>query len=223
MKFDGGTNPSDSVVASFDPFIGRTEFTAEAWVRLNAYSQYGALFSSTAFTGVQVSGDVGYGANRNRWGGVSWRSTTTNVNIFSQQTITPGSWQHIVLQLDAGELSLWVNGVKNSSALGFDAVRDIPEYRAISGVMFAVGDGPRSPDNAGDEGLVGDVDEVRLSSIARYSSTFTPPMHFEADGDTYLLWTFDEDGSVVVDHSAAGHNGTMIRTPTRIEMPGCTR
>jgi len=57
--------------------------------------------------------------------------------------------------------------------------------------------------------LHGAIDELRLSSIARYTEDFTPPIRHEADDDTIALWRMDEgDGQTTTDE-VEGREGTL--------------
>jgi hypothetical protein len=75
----------------------------------------------------------------------------------------------------------------------------------------------------------GIIDEVRISSVARYTvGGYTPPTApFVPDTDTVALWHFDEaDGEQLAMDAATGHPGTLgLNTstensdPTRIDIP----
>ncbi len=52
--------------------------------------------------------------------------------------------------------------------------------------------------------------QVRISRIARYSESFSPPLHFEKDQDTLVLYRFDEgQGDVLNDSSGNGYHGAI--------------
>jgi hypothetical protein len=56
----------------------------------------------------------------------------------------------------------------------------------------------------------GQLDEVRLSNIARYSTSFTPAERHEPDEHTLALYHFDVgQGDVLTDSSRNGHHGTI--------------
>jgi len=61
-------------------------------------------------------------------------------------------------------------------------------------------------------GLPGTVDELRISTIDRYKSSFVPARRFTSDANTYLLWHMDEPGTGtdIVDASGNGRNGTIV-------------
>ena len=58
--------------------------------------------------------------------------------------------------------------------------------------------------------FVGLIDEVRISTTARYDREFIPLVRFEPDRDTIALYHFDEgSGDVARDASGNGHHGTV--------------
>lgn len=58
--------------------------------------------------------------------------------------------------------------------------------------------------------LRAEVDEVRLSSVARYTSNFVPQTRFSVDSDTMRLWHFDEaSGAVAQDASGNGRHFSL--------------
>ena len=72
----------------------------------------------------------------------------------------------------------------------------------------------------------GFIDEVRISSVARYSSEFIPDIFFESDDSTKLLFHFNEgNGSVVYDVSNNSNIGNIFgatwsdNVPTTIDPP----
>jgi len=65
----------------------------------------------------------------------------------------------------------------------------------------------------GSRGFTGQIDEVRISSVARYNGDFTPPaenQRFRRDEHTFALYHFDEGtGEVFKDSSGNGHHGKI--------------
>ena len=198
-----GSNRGTAVSVPFAAYAGRTSLTIEGWVRVNAYTQYGRLFTLNNgliagagygdVMGVGVGGDIGYGANRNRW--VS--------NVFGLSTIALNSWQHVAWVYDTGTARLFVNGVlQGSSAL---------TLTAYPSAIFSIGAALGSTCNNNNSVLNGMVREVRISSAARYSAGFTPALRLTTDADTMLLWHFDEGtGTMVTDASGNGRHGTFL-------------
>jgi len=58
--------------------------------------------------------------------------------------------------------------------------------------------------------LIGTIDEIRISTAARYSRDFVPERHFQADADTLALYHCDEgQGNVIGDCTGKGHDGVI--------------
>lgn len=56
----------------------------------------------------------------------------------------------------------------------------------------------------------GEVDELRISASARYTTSFTPSPILSADADTLTLYRFETyAGSVAYDYSGHGHDGAI--------------
>ena len=63
----------------------------------------------------------------------------------------------------------------------------------------------------GSAGLVGTIDQARVSQSARYTKDFTPQKRFALDADTLALYHFDEgSGDVLKDSSGNGHHGKIV-------------
>ena len=80
--------------------------------------------------------------------------------------------------------------------------------RATAGrYRFSIG---RSPTISG-ERFRGVIDEVRISSVARYTGDFTPALRHEPDEHTLALYHFDEgEGDIAIDSSGHGHDGKIF-------------
>ena len=59
--------------------------------------------------------------------------------------------------------------------------------------------------------MAGQIDEVRISTVARYVEDFDPAVRFQADPVTLGLWHFDEGvGRSTADWSGHNFNGNFI-------------
>ncbi len=57
----------------------------------------------------------------------------------------------------------------------------------------------------------GTIDEIRISTTARFDKDFTPDARFEADKDTLALYHCDEgQGEELKDSSGNGHHGKIV-------------
>lgn len=71
--------------------------------------------------------------------------------------------------------------------------------------------------------LNGKIDEVRISSVARYDTNFVPSIHFDNDNYTRALYHFNEaTGDIVYDSSGNNNNGTIYGAIWSNDVPGVT-
>ena len=95
------------------------------------------------------------------------------------------------------------------------AVRTAKEHRLyVDGRLVARTEvsGPlpviATPFSIGGDAFRGIIDQVRVSSVARYDAEFTPATTFAVDKDTMLLFVFDEgEGDELEDDTDNEHDG----------------
>lgn len=107
-------------------------------------------------------------------------------------------WHHVALVYDAlaGQARAYYDGVQRCSATCSASNSDQP---------LKVGKGITG------NPLEGALDEMRISSVARYASAFTPPVGpFACDGSTRALWHFDEFEGATVFHDACGATDNLL-------------
>jgi len=84
---------------------------------------------------------------------------------------------------------------------------------------------PRSDDfflghvAAGGSPLIGSLDEIRVSSIVRYTTNFdnSLPVRHRIDVNTIAYWRLDQkSGNTANDSSGNGRHGTLVGTPNPI-------
>jgi hypothetical protein len=99
-------------------------------------------------------------------------------------TLVPNSWYHIAVVINNGHVISYVDGVQRS-----DTVSTIHNSN-LDFVIGAIKD--VSYYSTGAYPLVGYLDEMRISNVARYSANFTPSLTpFSVDGSTKLLLHFE--------------------------------
>lgn len=143
--------------------------------------------------------------------GKSWR-------VEAEAPVAAGEWIHVAgvfQEEDRGpdRLSLYVNGRRVGST------EEEIDLRGL-GLVFAEGPAERLR-LAGEPGeplLSGRLDEVRISSTARYTEAliFSITNTFSMDAATVALWHFDEPlgSSLVADASGNGHDLVLIHNQT---------
>lgn len=127
-----------------------------------------------------------------------------------------GRWYHVAGSYDGAIIRVFVNGrLSAATACGAQSI-------AASGQPLRVGANTVDPITY----FAGTIDEVRVSSIERYTSGFAvPSAAFAADSDTHLLLHFDEaSGDTVTDSSVnaavgrLGNAGVDVADPTRTQV-----
>lgn len=109
------------------------------------------------------------------------------------------AWHHFALTYDGSDAVLFVDG---------------REVSRRGGGSLLFGEGPfyigASPTGRGDaeSQFIGEIDEVRVSSVVRYTGAFEPASVHRTDGDTLLLMHFDTPYfGAHPDDSGRGHHG----------------
>lgn len=110
-------------------------------------------------------------------------------------------WHHVAYVFDGTQQRLFVDGQQVATHPGTGG------FSNASGLGF-LGDSP----HPGHSAFRGFLESFRISTVARYTAPFTPPIRdMMSDLSTLVLYNFDEPaGSLaVLDSSGHGNNGTL--------------
>ena len=177
MRFNGR---GDALILDDDRFsLPDGPLTVECWCNGDDYSGRTGLVAKTENSdyGLFVSDGI---VTFSVFLGERYTNVATAAPI-----LEAGRWHHIAGVHDGEQTRVYVDGVLVASAnrSGKRRMRDVP--LVIGGDSTASG----APMSYFD----GLIDEVRLSSVARYhGEAFTPPDRLARDGDTVLLLHMDE-------------------------------
>ena len=188
--------------------IGATDFTIEFWMKATPGENNGAATCGandgwiTANTvidrdifGAGDYGDFGIAVSGNVIAcGVSVGASGTT--LCSTRTVVDGQWHHVaaVRRLD-GFMQLFVDGQPAGSLLGVAGNASYRDNRSSSNPAdpYLVFGAEKHDAGAAYPSFSGWLDEVRLSTTARYTTAFTPPIAaFVTDSFTAGLYHFDE-------------------------------
>ena len=127
--------------------------------------------------------------------------TGTVFGVFDHSlTLAPTGWHHLAWTFDGSTSTIFVDGhlaSTESHAASIEAT-DKPVVIGLSTGLDGEITGYTS----------GKLDEVRVSSVIRYTESFTPARRHEPDVFTVALWHFDEgEGAAIVDASDNEHVG----------------
>lgn len=121
--------------------------------------------------------------------------------------VVVGRWFHIALVHDGTTLRLFIDGQQRASAVTSRFPIDGNAPLGESSPVMQFGSTPRQDPEA----LAGAIDEIRISSGARYVANFTPAAHLAADVTTVALYTFDAGtGTTVASAASGGPTGTVV-------------
>jgi len=113
-------------------------------------------------------------------------------------------WVHVACIFDNDALYLYVDGIKVTKK------ENAEMGQATSSLLIGM-------NHTNGSFFDGMINEVRLSSVARYDANFTPAEKLVTDSHTIGLWHFDEGtGTIAYDKSANGNHGTL-HGPTWVE------
>ena len=195
LYFDG-TGDYLSLAASDDWNFGTGDFTIEFWVYYGAQQAGNGIMSCHQDTNNRWN--ISHGADNSCYfqvnlGGSSVISTQVGA---AQAT---GSWRHIAIVKTSGNVQAYEDGTAFGSAVSCGTMPD------LSATALEIGRHTTS------YYLNGYLDEIRISSNARYSGNFTPSSsHFTRDSNTLLLMhcVGGNNSTAIVDDNGTDHNAT---------------
>ena len=242
----------DYAVLDFETFgillpEGTDEFTIEAWVYPTKHpdkrtsagilsQQVQITVVSDKYDGYQqlkksIDWQDGYlllimTAHVAGWGG-------GGVNPFFPMTISPNQWHHIAYQAKREETITIVNELSKTLPQGTTIGHDLSKFwRPKDFTLGGFGEKielPNAPDRFWGS-FTGYIDEVRISTVARYDvrkNSFMPNEKFKNDGKTVALWHFDEPGGARQFSDASrnayhlvGKNGAKAGIPLAVKPTG---
>lgn len=195
-KFGTGSYTSNSLSGymSVTPTTGLAwgtgDFTMEFWYRPVAFAPASTLIGMRPPGGqgsyptifIDTNSSIGY-------------YTLTNTRITSAtNVITVNAWNSIAIVRSSGSTKMYINGNQSGSTY-----TDTNNYAAASCIIggndFSLGASP----------ILGNMDEIRFSNIARYTANYTPATEaFVNDQNTVLLIHCDgTNGSKVFTDSSS--------------------
>lgn len=153
LYFNGSSRLSISPVNLFE--FGTGDWTFDAWVYPLSQSIDNFFFSGTAYGALFIGRQSGNGTLGIGRSNVAWDNAITS-------TLMLNTWNHVAYVKSSGKIYFFINGNLIGSA------NNAISYGVLGGVL-----------NIGSQGanyyFNGYMDEVRMSSVARWTENFTPP------------------------------------------------
>jgi hypothetical protein len=179
-------------------------YTLECWVTGSEPTNTSALVAKTESSAYGIFWCDQPAGNKLPTGYVG---TTAGYQTLSAKAAWDWSqWTHVALVFDGAQATFYVNGEPQ-------AERTTDAKATHNRLPLYVGADPNRSGKAG-RFFTGALDEVRLSSVARYEGSFTPQTVFQRDDDTVLLLHFDQNiGGLFPDDSGNAHHGWSAGAP----------
>ncbi len=125
-----------------------------------------------------------------------------------------GRWFHVAVTFDraTNRVTLWLDGANVGTMISA-----APSATATAPLRLGQDTG------GSDYGWLGQLDDVRISNVVRYTGSFTPPARLAADGQTIAFWSFDErSGTTASDRGPSGYTATLQSGATWGTVSMCT-
>ncbi|MDX2167733.1 MAG: PQQ-dependent sugar dehydrogenase, partial [Deltaproteobacteria bacterium] len=229
LRFNGtGSGDIDRVKIALDaparPVDVGGDFTLEWWMKTSAGNSSGSctpgadnwingniLIDRDVFGG----GDFGdFGVSLFGSGGVIGFGVALGASgntICGSTNVANGAWHHVAVVRSGTTLRLFVDGALDASGSGPSGnvgYRDGRSSAFPNSDPFLVLGAEKHDAGASFPSYHGWLDELRVSSVARYGSGFTPPSApFTTDAATAALYHFDEGNGLAVLDTALASGG----------------
>lgn len=226
-NIDRARLPLDTGGVSTAIDVGADDFTIESWIQFDranntANISGGDARNSNIFWDRDIWGHprgwvvglTGTGTTRNVCFGMAetgggWATITGTTNVGD------GLKHHVAITFDQStrRITLWVDGVNNATRIYDQSNLSYPD-------SYDPGAGQNNPylvlgaekHDAGSSypSYNGLMDELRISNIIRYSSTFTPEQIFTVDANTLGLYHMNEVSGTTLIDAAGNVNGQLL-------------
>jgi hypothetical protein len=206
LQFDGHNYV---VTPSVGPRYSQEPMTFEAWVR-TSYSASVHRYILTEEDVCWVGGEGGalvYMPNGGTAQGYLG-NCTLNQYFYSTGPITNGVWHHVALCVGPSTSTLFVDGVAHDT-------HNTPIFTTAGDSLLI---GMRLDEGA--LGWVGEIDEVRISSVVRYTTNFTPAVSWTVDTNTVAYWRFNEGMGDNAYDEVGTHHGVLLGSPKPVWVEG---
>jgi hypothetical protein len=181
-SLDGGTSSYANVSPVTNFVFGTGNFTIEFWYYTpTPNSQVGILgFRPQSTNGAYISLVGGFPSSGNV---ISLYANNGTRITTAANSIVANTWTSVALVRNSGNTRIYLNGTQSGNTY-VDSTNYLASRLILASDDFNNGSSP----------ILGFIDELRISNVARYTGTYTPSNQpFIDDGNTCLLYHFDQD------------------------------
>ena len=195
LALDGKTSYVSVNTLRYD---GRYPITVEAIVKVDVPPK-----TTGVICGTYDDAGLGLAILKNGLWEFAVRSRSAGYRLSqSGKSATLGKWTHVAGVYDMSQCYLCVDGKIQSS------VQPVPGGHKASKIPIQLG---INPGRVRVDFFHGQIRELRISKVARYTAPFRAAQEFDADDDTILLLKFNEGNGVVAnDISGNQHHGAIV-------------
>ena len=170
------------------------DFTIECWYYPTSVGSNDKIFDLRGINSAHAYGGTGTFSTSNS---LLIDNNSSDFRVFvdgsdrstaSSGTFTVNTWHHVAVQRENGTINAWVDGTRYVDYAGSD------DYTAVFIANQAIGANVETSSNVSN--LQGYMDEMRISTVARYTNGATitvPTERFTDDSDTHVLCHFEGD------------------------------
>jgi hypothetical protein len=190
IEFTRANSSTLGVAAHSDFVFGTADFTIEAWIYVSNLGVRNYIMGNRS-----VQTDTVWTLVTKNDGKLWWSHYSENL-MDSGTTLSANTWHHIAITSLSRAMTMWLDGV------AVDTYTNTRTYSTSAQLLIGLdGDGGQGSSNY----FGGNLDEVRISNVARYTSGFTPSTSaFTSDANTKLLL----NGEVIAATPGTGSSST---------------
>lgn len=152
-------------------------FTLEAWIYPTAYTDWARVLAKaySSNTAPWVDYDLAFDSASSHKIDVGFDQNGTGIGLSSNGTVPLNQWTHVVGTYDGSNLRLFLNGASDNSVAASGSVASVSQTTEIG---YNNVDGPQS--------FTGNIDEVRISAIARSSDWITTEYNNQSSPNAFF-------------------------------------
>ena len=190
--------------------LGGDQITLQAWIRHNIAPALGHFYGFLSYKGASAGYRLVFEQNTLRL-----NFSLPASNVLTTGSISTGAWHHVVATYDGATMRVYIDGAQDPTT----AARVGPIIPATGGdAELFIGHGDQQKDKTWSYPWVGQMDEVRISRVARsagwilteYRSQNAPGSFYSVGAQTAGPYATPSFTLLTVNHRSIGTNGGVL-------------